>query len=65
MKLERYTVKKWGKYPRCQHVENGEQCATTVYADDVCWNHYGPKVPPKAIRDSRIENESSNEESLK
>lgn len=49
MKLERYTHKAWGTYPRCQHVENDAQCTKTVYADDVCWTHYAPKQPPKPL----------------
>jgi hypothetical protein len=56
MKLERYTQKAWGTYPRCQHVENGVQCSKTSYGDGVCWVHYAPKVPPRPLK----ERESSN-----
>jgi hypothetical protein len=51
MKIERYTHKPWGDYPRCQHVGDGKQCEKTVYADDVCWTHYAPKVPPRPIKE--------------
>lgn len=53
MKLERYTHKAWGTYPRCQHVVDGKQCENTVYSDEVCWNHYAPKMPPRPIKERK------------
>jgi hypothetical protein len=41
MKLERFTKKPWGTYPRCQFVDDsGKQCRTSTYSSDLCYGHF-------------------------
>lgn len=41
MKLERYTKKPWGTYPRCGYVDDhGKQCTATTYSNDLCYGHF-------------------------
>jgi hypothetical protein len=56
-KLERMTVKKWGTYPRCQHVDKGEQCKGTTYSNDRCWGHYATKRVHSALSDALNDNQ--------
>lgn len=37
--LEDYTVKPWGKYPRCRKVVSGVQCPRTTYSYRLCYEH--------------------------
>ena len=54
-KLERFTKKPWGTYPRCQVVDEGQQCKGTVYSNDMCWNHYlgGIELPSQQSGDQK------------
>lgn len=52
-KLERFTKKPWGTYPRCQHVNDyGKQCTATTYADDLCYGHCQDALRTKGMLES-------------